>query len=102
MTEECREKKDVHIELVRNVKSLYGESRASVRWERGVGEYFEVRRGFIERYVMSPLLFNIIFDSAVGQVNDNTTGKGVELRSVSGRRLEIKQTLFADDTVLID
>ena len=48
---------------------------------------------------MSPWFFNIFFDKAVRHVNERAILKGVKLRDENGRRWEIKQLLYADDTV---
>ena len=42
----------------------------------------------------SPWLFNVYMDGVV-------LGKGLELLSANGRRFEINQLLFGDDTALV-
>ena len=59
--------------LIRSMSNLYNGNRACVRLGSGVGEYFEVRKG----YVISPWLFNIFFSTVVRQVNEREMGKGV-------------------------
>ena len=50
---------------------------------------------------MSPWLFNVYMDGVVREVNVRLLGQGLELLSANGGRSEIKQLLFADDTVLV-
>ena len=50
---------------------------------------------------MSPWLFNVYIDSVVREVNVRVLGKGLELLSANGGRLEINQLLFADNTALV-
>ena len=47
-------------------------------------------------------LFNIIFNRVVRQLNERTTGMGLKLGYTSGGSgWEIKEVLYADDTVLV-
>ena len=50
---------------------------------------------------MSPWLFNMYMDGVVREVNARVMGRGVELVEEDGRRWELSQLLFADDTVLM-
>ena len=50
---------------------------------------------------MSPWLFNVYMDGVVREVNVRVIGKGLVLLSANGRRFEINQLLFADDTALV-
>ena len=72
-----------------------------MRFRSRVGEYFEVRRGFRQGCVMSSLLFNISFDTVVRLVNEKETGRRVKLRYEKGEGWEIKQLLYANDTLLV-
>ena len=47
---------------------------------------------------MSPCLFNVYIYGVVGEVNVRMLGKGLESLSANGRRFQINQQLFADDT----
>ena len=49
---------------------------------------------------MSPWLFNVNIYGVVQEVNVWVLGKGLELLSANGGRLEKNQLLFADDTAL--
>ena len=46
-------------------------------------------------------MFNLYVDGLVRWVNVRMLGKGLELLSANGGRLEINQLLFADDTALV-
>ena len=50
---------------------------------------------------MSPWLFNVYMDGVVREVNVRVLGKGLELLSANGGRVEIKKLLFAYDTALV-
>ena len=49
----------------------------------------------------SPWLFSVYMDGVVREVNVRVLGKGWELLSANGGRLEINQLLFADDTEIV-
>ena len=65
-----------------------------------VGE-FEVRRMLRQGCVMSLWLYNISFDSVVRRVNERAKGRGGKLRDKNGEGWEIREVLYADDTVLV-
>ena len=50
---------------------------------------------------MSPWLLNILFDRMVRQVNERAAGRGVRLIDEKEGGWEIKQVLYADDTLLV-
>ena len=66
-----------------------------------MSERFPVSVGLRQGCVMSPWLFNVYIDDVVREVNVRVLGKGLELLSVNGGRLEINQLLFTDDTALV-
>ena len=70
-------------------------------WHNRVGEYFEVRSGLRQGCVRSMCLFKIFFDRVVTRLNGRPMGRGVKLRDENGGCWEIKQALYADDTVLV-
>ena len=47
-------------------------------------EWFPVNVGFRQVFVMSPLLFNVLKDGVVCEVNARVLGEGLELLSVNG------------------
>ena len=49
---------------------------------------------------MSPWLFNVFLDTVVKRVNERAGRRGAKLRAKSEKRWEIKQILYADDTIL--
>ena len=51
--------------------------------------------------VLSTWLFNVYMTGVVREVNVRLLVKGPELLSANGRRFEINQLLFADDTSLV-
>ena len=61
------------------VQSFYIESRARVRVENDVSEWFPVNVRLRQGCVMSPWLFNVYMDGVVRVVNVMVLGKGLEL-----------------------
>ena len=80
---------------------LYLDSRACVRLENDVSEWFPVNVGLKQGCVMFPWLFMVYMDGVVREVNVRVLGKGLELLSANGGRFEINQLLFADETALV-
>ena len=80
------------------MQSFYINSRARARVGNYVRVWFPVNVGLRQGCVMSPCLFNVYTDGAVGEVNVRMLGKGLESLSANGRRFQINQQLFADDT----
>ena len=87
--------------LLKAVQSFYSESRACVKGESGVSEWFDVRVGLRQGCVMSPWLFNMYMDGVVREVNARVQERGVEMIGQEGNVWEVNQLLYADDTVLI-
>ena len=83
------------------VQSSYVDSRTCFRVGNDVSEWFLVNVGLRQGCVTSPWLFNVYMDGVVRKVNVRVLGKGLELLSANGGRLEINQLLFADDTALV-
>ena len=71
--------------LLKAVQRFSVDSRACVRVENGVSEWFPVIVGLSQGCVMSPCLFNINVDGAVREVNVTVLGKGLVLSSNDGR-----------------
>ena len=66
-----------------------------------VSEWFPVNVGLRQGCVIYPWLSNVYMDGVVREVNVRVLGKGLELLSANGSRLEINQLLFADGTALV-
>ena len=84
------------------MQSFYVDNSACVQVGNDVSEWFSInvrlRQGCC---VMSQWLFNVYMDGVVREGNVRVLGKGLELLSANGGRLEINQLLFADDTALM-
>ena len=87
--------------LLKAVQSFYIDSRACVRVENDVSEWFPDNIGLRMGCVLSPWLFNLYMDSVFREANIRVLGKGLELLSANGGRFEINQLLFTDDTALL-
>ena len=83
------------------MQSFSVDSRACLRAGNDVSEWFPVNIGLRQGCVMYPWLFNVYMDGVVREVNVGVLGKGLELLSANGERIEINQLLFADDTALV-
>ena len=81
--------------------SLYDVGRACVMFGSRLGEYFEIRKGLRQGWVMFPRLVNIFSEKVVRQVNERAMGKGVKLRGDNEKGWGIKQVLHADGTGLV-
>ena len=87
--------------LLKGVQSFYDDSKACVRSENGISEWFSVNVGLRQGCVLSPWLFNVYMDGVVREVSMRTHGKGVEMCDSVGSRWRVSQLLYADDTVLM-
>ena len=87
--------------LLKAVQSFYVDSTSCVRVGNDVSEWFPINVGLRQGCVMSPWLFNVYMDGVVREVNVRLLGKGLELLSANGVRIEMNQLLFADDTALV-
>ena len=61
------------------MKSLYVGSKAYVRIENEVSEWFPMRVGLRQGCVMSLWLFNLCIDGVVREVNALVLGRGLKL-----------------------
>ena len=75
------------------VKSLYVNTKCSVRTSYGISEPMEITRGLKQGCLSSPLLFNIYLNDLVTELK--SMGKGVNVN-----RLHVPVLLYADDIVL--
>ena len=64
-------------------------------------EWFPVKVGLREGYVMSPWMFNLNMDGVVREVSASVMGRGLELLGANGQSWQLSQFLFADDTALV-
>ena len=87
--------------LLQGVKSLCVGSKACVRVGNRVSEWFPVRVGLRQGYVVSPWLFNLYVDGVVREVNDQVLGRGLKLVDGNDNGCELIQLLFVDDTVVV-
>ena len=87
--------------LLKEVQSFHVDSMGCVQVGNDVSEWFPVNVGLRQGCVMSPWLFNVHMDDVVREVNVRVLGKGLDLQSANGGRLEMNRLLFAADTTLV-
>jgi Reverse transcriptase (RNA-dependent DNA polymerase)/Endonuclease-reverse transcriptase len=83
--------------LLGAVKAMYEGSKACVRMNGGLSEWFEVSRGVRQGCVMSPWLFNIFMDKCIRMAESMAA-------SESGIKMDLlilKMLLYADDAVVV-
>ena len=56
---------EIEEKVIEGIRSLYRNSRASVRIKRMENAFFELNNGFRQGCVMSPELFNLFIDKVV-------------------------------------
>ena len=67
----------------------------------GMSEWFDVRVGLRQGCVMSPWLFNLLFDGVVRRVRGKLAEWGAVLKGANGEVFGVNQLLFADDAALV-
>jgi hypothetical protein len=77
------------------INSLYTKQEAAVRMEYGNTEWFEVRKGVRQRYILSPYLFNLYSEYILRRVGFEDD-KGIK---VGGET--INNLRYADDTTIL-
>ena len=83
----CLTERSIFGEILRAVQSLYICSQAAVRTREGETDWFEVKCGFRQGCVLSPLLFIIFMDNIMKRANQEENS--------------IEELMFADDLALI-
>jgi hypothetical protein len=71
---EVLEEYGVEMGLIEAVRSMYDECKAYVRVNGMLSEWFEVKQGVRQWYVMSPWLFNVFMDKCARKACVNTSG----------------------------
>ena len=93
------------------IKELYKDTKAAVRVEGELTDWFDVTTGLRQYCLLSPILFNIYFDYVLKQALEGVT-EGIEIayempdgRKVRGTKVQGREKilvlLYADDLVLI-
>ena len=81
--------------LVALMAKLYEDQQSSVRTSAGDTEWFSIKRGVRQGYILSPYLFNIYSERIMRDVKAELEG-GVQ---IGGEKLN--NLRFADDTVIL-
>jgi hypothetical protein len=91
---EVLEEYGVEMGLVRAVKSMYDGSKACVRVNGMLSEWFEVKQGVRQGCVISPWLFNVFMDKCVRTACVDTSG-------IKVGEADVRMLLYADDVVVL-
>ena len=75
------------------IVNLYWTRKASIRLEKNPSDEIPIKRGVIQRCVLSPCLFNLYTETIFGHIEDS---KGVTIGGT-----QINNLRYADDTVLL-
>ena len=102
---------EVSQKICRLIKKLYQGTRAAVKVDGELTDWFEITTGLRQGCLLSPILFNIYFDFVLREaIRDMDHGIVIEYRMPDGRIVRGTQVegvekilvlLYADDLVLI-
>ena len=80
------------------IRSLYANQEAAVRTEYGDTEWFEVRKGVRQGYILSPYLFNMYSEYIVRKVGfENNMGIKIGGRTINNLRYADHTTILAEE-----
>jgi len=89
----------VNGKLLNGIKSFYFGSKACLRVNGTISEWFDVKVGLRQGCVMSTWLFNIYMDGVMKEVRELIGNVGVELK-MRNKKWKVSHLLYADDAVL--
>ena len=78
------------------LRNLYGGQEATVRTGHGTTDWFQIRKGVRQGYVLSPYLFNLYAEYIMRNAGLEEAQSGIK---TSGRN--IKNLRYADDAILM-
>ena len=77
------------------LRNLYAGQEATVRNGHGTTDWFQIRKGVCQGYILSPCLFNLNAENIKGNTGLNEAQAGIK---IAGRN--INNFRYADDTTL--
>ena len=86
--------------LLNGIKSMYDGSKACVRVNGSLSEWFDIDSGVRQGCVMSPWLFNVFMDGVMKEVRMRINGMGIGLER-DGIEWTLSDLMYADDVVFM-
>ena len=77
------------------LRNLYAGQEATVRTRHGITDYFQIRKGVRQGYILSPCLFNLYAEYIMRNARLEGAQAGIKI----GRR-NINNLRYADNTTL--
>ena len=78
------------------MRNLYASQEATVRTGHGTMDWFQIRKGVCQGYILSPCLFNLYAEYIMQNARLDEAQAGIK---IAGRN--IKNLRYADDTILM-
>ena len=78
------------------MRNLYAGHKATVRTEHGTTDWFQIRKGIHQGYILSPYLFNLYAEYIMRNAVLDEAQAGIK---IAGRN--INNLRYADDTTLM-
>jgi len=78
------------------MRNLYASQEATVRTGHGTMDWFQIRKGVCQGYILSPCLFNLHAEYIMQNARLDEAQAGIK---IAGRN--IKNLRYADDTTLM-
>ena len=78
------------------LRNLYGGQEATVRTGQGTADWFQIRKGVRQGYILSPCLFNFYAEYIMRNAGLEEAQAGIK---IAGRN--ISHLRYADDTTLM-
>ena len=78
------------------LRNLYAGQEATVRTGHGTTDWFQIRKGVCQGYIVSPCLFNLYAEYIMRNTELEETQAGIK---IAGRN--INNLRYADDTILV-
>ena len=78
------------------LRYLYAGQEATVRTGHGTTDWFQIRKGVHQGYILSPCLFNLYAEYIMGNAGLDETQAGIKIAGKNTKNLR-----YADDTTLV-
>ena len=78
------------------LRNLYAGQEATVRMGHGTTDWFQIRKGVCQGFILSPCLFNLYAEYIMRNAGQNEAQAGIKIA-----RRNINNLRYADDTTLM-